>query len=166
MTTVRTGTLLGWVRDVNGAGTVHVEDVYDTDIDDLWAAVTVPARLAGWLGAVDGDLQVGGEFSASFRSAWEGRGRVDVCEVPTRLVVTLEPGAPDQTEVEARLAVEGDRTRLIVEERGLPSDDAPDHGAGWQAHLEDLRAHLVGQVPTPWRERWQQLICSYRPATR
>lgn len=83
MTTVRTGTLLGWVREVDGAGTVHVEDVYDTDIDDLWAAVTVPARLAGWLGAVDGDLRVGGEFTASFRSSWEGPGRVDVCEVPT-----------------------------------------------------------------------------------
>jgi len=163
VTTVRTGTLLGWVRDVNGAGTVHVEDVYDTDIDDLWAAVTVPARLAGWLGAVDGDLQVGGEFSASFRSAWEGRGRVDVCEVPTRLVVTLEPGAADSTEVEARLVVEGHRTRLIVEERRLPGDDAPDYGAGWQAHLEDLRAHLAGGVAGPWRERWQQLISSYRP---
>ncbi len=166
MTTVRTGTLLGWVRDVGGAGTVHVEDVYDTDIDDLWAAVTVPARLAGWLGVVDGDLRVGGEFSASFASSWEGRGRVEVCEVPTRLLVTLEPGAPGQTEVEARLVVEGHRTRLIVEERGLPRDDAPDYAAGWQAHIEDLRAHLTGIVRTPWHERWQQLISSYRPATR
>lgn len=159
-------TLLGEVRRVGDTGTVHVEDVYDTDIDDLWAAVTEPARLAGWLGAVDGDLWVGGAFTASFRSSWEGPGRVDVCEVPTRLGVTLEPGAPDQTEVEARLVVEGERTRLIVEERGLPSDDAPDYGAGWQAHLEDLRAHLVGEAPTPWRERWQQLISSYRPETR
>jgi len=163
VTTVRTGTMLGWVTAVGGSGTVHVEDLYDTDIDDLWASVTVPARIAGWLGAVDGDLRVGGEFTASFTSSWEGRGRVDVCEVPNRLVVTLEPGAPDQTEVEARLVVEGDRTRLIVEERGLPGNDVPDHGAGWQAHLEDLRAHLVGELPAPWRERWQQLISSYRP---
>jgi uncharacterized protein YndB with AHSA1/START domain len=163
VTTVRTGTLLGWVKDVNGSGTVHVEDVYDTDIDDLWAAVTVPARLAGWLGAVEGDLRVGGAFTAAFSSAWQGPGRVDVCEVPHRLVVTLEPHTAGRTEVEARLLVEGDRTRLIVEERGLPSDEAPDHGAGWQAHLEDLRAHLLGDVPAPWRERWQQLISCYRP---
>lgn len=163
MTTVRMGTLLGWVKVVEGSGTVHVEDVYDTDIDDLWASVTVPSRIAGWLGAVDGELWVGGGFSASFTSSWQGRGRVDVCEVPTRLVITLEPGTADSTEVEARLLVEGDRTRLIVEERRLPGDDAPDYGAGWQAHLEDLRAHLGGQVPAPWRERWQQLIPSYRP---
>jgi uncharacterized protein YndB with AHSA1/START domain len=166
VTTVRTGTLLGWVRDVDGSGTVHVEDVYDTDIDDLWAAVTVPARLAGWLGVVEGDLWVGGEFVASFRSAWQGRGRVEVCEVSSRLLVTLEPDTAGRTEVEARLSVEGGRTRLVVEERGLPPGEAPDHGAGWQAHLEDLRAHLGGGVSPPWRERWQQLIPSYRPGTR
>jgi uncharacterized protein YndB with AHSA1/START domain len=27
-------------------GTVRVEDVYDTDVDDLWQACTTPERLA------------------------------------------------------------------------------------------------------------------------
>ena len=31
--------MLGWVTAVGGSGTVHVEDLYDTDIDDLWASV-------------------------------------------------------------------------------------------------------------------------------
>jgi uncharacterized protein YndB with AHSA1/START domain len=166
MTTVRTGSLLGWVSDVDGAGTVHVEDVYDTGIDDLWEAVTDPARLVAWLGHVEGDLRVGGWFAAAFTSTWEGRGRVDECEVPNRLLVTLEPGTPDQTRIEAVLSVEDERTRLVVEERGLPVDEAPDHGAGWQAHIEDLRAHLQGHAPAPWRERWQELIPSYRPEAR
>ena len=142
---------------------MHIEDVYDTDIEDLWAAVTVPARLAGWLGTVEGDLRVGGRFVASFSSAWQGPGRVEVCDAPNRLLVTLEPDTPGRTEVEAILVVEGDRTRLIIEERGLPVEEAPDHGAGWQAHVEDLRAHLAGGVRVPWRDRWHQLIASYRP---
>lgn len=166
MTTVRTGSLLGWVRDVDGAGTVHVEDVFDTGIDDLWEAVTDPTRLARWLCHVEGDLRVGGWFAASFTSTWEGRGRVDVCEVPNRLLVTMEPGTPDETRIEAVLSVEDERTRLVVEDRGLPVDEAPDHGAGWQAHIEDLRAYLEGRAPAPWRGRWQELIPSYRPESR
>lgn len=165
MTTVRTGSLLGWVREVDGAGTVHVEDVYDTGIEDLWEAVTDPGRLARWLGRFEGDLQVGGSFSASFASSWEGPGRVEECDVPNRLLVAMEPGTPDQTWIEAVLSVEDERTRLVIEERGLPVDEAFAHGAGWQAHIEDLRAHLEGRARTPWSDRWKELISSYRPTT-
>jgi uncharacterized protein YndB with AHSA1/START domain len=28
----------------------------------VWSAITDPARLAGWWGAVEGDLQLGGEY--------------------------------------------------------------------------------------------------------
>lgn len=166
MTTVRTGSLLGWVNEAGRAGTVHVEDVYDTGIGDLWEAVTDPARLARWLGRFEGDLRVGGAFTASFTSTWEGPGRVDVCDRPNRLLVTLEPGTPDQTEIEAVLIVVGGRTRLVVEERGLPIEEAPDHGAGWQAHIEDLRAHLDGRARGTWHDRWRELIAAYRPEPR
>lgn len=40
--------------------------------------------------------------------------------------------------VEAHLTADGERTRLVVEERGLPLDVLPFHGAGWQTHPEDL----------------------------
>jgi uncharacterized protein YndB with AHSA1/START domain len=161
MTTVRTGSLLGWARDIGGSGTVHVEDVYDTDIDDLWAAVTDPGRLARWVAVVSGDLHEGGTFEARFTSTWEGSGRVEVCDAPSRLVLTMEPGTDDETQIEALLTAEGDRTRLVVEERGLPPGHAPAHGAGWQAHIEDLRAHLAGREPVPWSERWRQLRPAY-----
>lgn len=163
MTTIRTGSLLGWTREVDGSGTVHVEDVYDTDIEDLWTAVTEPERLARWLAEVSGDMRVGGTFAARFTSSWEGPGRVEVCERPHRLLLTLEPGTDDQTQIEALLTTERDGTRLVVEERGFPPGIAPDHGAGWQAHIEDLRAYLDGHEPGPWKERWEQLRPAYRP---
>ena len=37
-----------------------MEDRYDTDIDDLWSALTDPRRLARWVAEVDGDLRLGG----------------------------------------------------------------------------------------------------------
>ncbi|HEX6918705.1 MAG TPA: SRPBCC domain-containing protein [Actinomycetes bacterium] len=56
--------ILGSLRSVDGMGIVRLEDRFDTDIDDLWSALTDPHRLAGWLGEVEGDLRPGGEFRA------------------------------------------------------------------------------------------------------
>ncbi len=164
MTTVQRGTLVGAVYAEDEAGTVRMEDVFDTDVGDLWAAVTEPDRLARWVGTVEGDLRPGGRFTATLTSTWEGPGRVEVCEAPHHLLVTLEPGSSDETRVEAWLTADGGRTRLVVEERGLPLDRAPDHGAGWQVHVEDLRAHVEGRATSTWHDRWVQLQGDYRPA--
>ena len=114
---------------------------YDTDIDDLWSALTDAQRLARWIAEVEGDLLLGGEFRATFTSGWEGRGRVDVCEPPRRLLVTMAPGRENETVIEAELVAYGDQTRLVLEERGLPLEVLAGHGAGWQAHVEDLAIH-------------------------
>src|ERR1700691_4473902 len=81
--------ILGALRSHDGKGVVTVQDRFDTDIDDLWSAITDPARLARWLGEVEGDLRLGGEFRAHFSlaSGWEGTGRVEACEPPRRLLV-------------------------------------------------------------------------------
>lgn len=141
-------------------GTVRVEGVYDTDIDDLWDACTCPERLGRWIAEVDGDLRVGGVFEAAFVSTWTGAGRVDVCDRPGHLLLTMEPGTDDEGEIEAWLTAEGAKTRLVVEERGLPLDKLHFHGAGWQAHLEDLGRSLVGETSV-WKARWEELTPSY-----
>src|SRR5437016_13368424 len=59
----RPGTrILGSLRSQDGAGVVRIEDRYDTNIDDLWSAITDPVRLARWHGQIEGDLRPGGEF--------------------------------------------------------------------------------------------------------
>jgi len=135
-----TGTVVGSLRAVDGKAVVRMEDDFGTDAEDLWSAVTDPQRLARWVAQVDGDLRLGGAFRATFTSGWEDPGRVDVCEPPRRLVVTMSPGQDDQTVIEVELVPDGDQTRLILEERGLPLNEAVAHGAGWQAHVEDLAA--------------------------
>lgn len=141
-------------------GAVRVEDVYDTDIADLWSAVTEPDRLARWIATVEGDLGVGGTVQARFTSGWEGPGRIDVCEAPNHLVVTMEPGTEDEAVIEAVLTADGERTRLVIEERGLPLDVLYKHGAGWQAHIEDLGRYLGGGESV-WKARWEQLTPVY-----
>ena len=154
-------------------GAVRVEDVYDTDIEDLWQACTTPERLARWIAQVSGDLRQGGTVHAVFTSTWSGPARIDTCDPPHHLLVTTQPGTDDEAEIEAWLTPEGDGTRLVVEERGLPLGALHFYGAGWQVHLEDLGrslatgggAHAGGwseQRPAPaWHQRWTELIPDY-----
>ena len=46
--------ILGSLRSADGRGVVRIEERYDTDIDDLWGAITDPSRLARWCGEIDG----------------------------------------------------------------------------------------------------------------
>jgi uncharacterized protein YndB with AHSA1/START domain len=155
-------------------GAVRVEDVYDTDIDDLWQACTAPERLARWIAEVSGDLRVGGTLHAVFTSTWSGPARIEVCEAPHHLLVTTQPGTDEEAEIEAWLTREGDGTRLVVEERGLPLGALHFYGAGWQVHLEDLAlsldtggsAHPGGwseKAPaSAWHQRWTELTPEYQ----
>jgi len=141
-------------------GAVRVEDVFDTGVDDLWEACTTPDRLSRWIAEVSGDLRPGGSIHVAFVSTWVGPARVEVCEQPHHLLLTMEPGTEDEASIEAWLTEEGDRTRLVVEERGLPLEGLYYHASGWQAHLEDLARSLDGQ-PSVWKARWQELTPSY-----
>jgi uncharacterized protein YndB with AHSA1/START domain len=155
-------------------GGVRVEDLYGTDIDDLWRACTTPERLARWIARVDGDLRVGGTIHLVFTSTWTGPARVDVCDAPHHLVLTTEPGTDDEGQIEAWLTEEGPKTRLVVEERGLPTSHLPFHASGWRAHLEDLCRSLEVDGPVhledwssetvspAWKERWDELTPVYQ----
>ena len=147
-------------------GVVRMEDRYDTDIDDLWSALTDPRRLARWHGEVEGDLRLGGEFQFRIPSALEGTGRVDACEPPQRLLVTMRdeepgPGQPEETVIEATLTADGDQTILVVEERGLPLNLLAAYGAGVQIHVENLADYLAGRERRDDEQRWSELLPAY-----
>jgi uncharacterized protein YndB with AHSA1/START domain len=158
------GRILGSLRAVDGAGAVRMEDRFDTDIQDLWSALTDPARLARWLGEVTGELRLGGEFSAQFfASGWNGAGWVQECQPPNRLLVrTVESGQSDEEFIEATLTADGDQTILVIEERGMPLDQLAAYGAGVQVHVEDLAAYLAGHEPCDAQNRWEELLPTYQ----
>jgi uncharacterized protein YndB with AHSA1/START domain len=155
--------ILGSLRTADGAGVVRVEDRYDTDMDDLWSALTDPGRLARWFGQVEGDLRLGGEFRLYVESSgWDGTGRVDACEPPRRLrVTTREKSEPYDKTIEATLTADGDQTILVIEVRGMPLDKIAFYGAGWQMHAEDLAAYLTGRERTT-EARFDELVPPYQ----
>ena len=160
----RPGTcILGSLGSADGAGVVRIEDRYDTDIDDLWSALTDPHRLARWMGEVEGDLRLGGEFRARFfASGWEGTGRVEACDAPHRLLLTTSQDDDEKHVIEATLTADGDQTILVVEERGMPVEQVAAYGAGVQIHVEDLADHIAGRERRDAEGRWEELLPAYR----
>ena len=51
------GRILGSLGSADGKGVVRIEDRFETDIEDVWSALTDPSRLARWYGEVEGDLR-------------------------------------------------------------------------------------------------------------
>jgi len=156
------GRILGSLRSAEGTGVVRMEDRFDTGIDDLWSALTDPRRLARWVGEVAGDLRLGGEFRFRFfASGSEGAGRVDACEPPRRLLLTMALGQPEEDVIEVTLAADGSQTILVWEERGMPLDLLAAYGAGVQIHVEDLAAYLAGRERVDAAARWGELQPAY-----
>jgi uncharacterized protein YndB with AHSA1/START domain len=165
--------ILGSLRSADGKGVVRIEDRYDTDIDDLWAAITDPARLARWHGQVEGDLRPGGAFRLYVESNdIESTGRVEACEPPRRLRVTNREtdesyrkgqGVPPfEASLEATLTADGDQTILVLEVQGMPLDVIAFYGAGWQIHAENLAAHVAAREGGESEARWEELVPAYQ----
>jgi uncharacterized protein YndB with AHSA1/START domain len=157
------GRILGSLRSAEGKGVVRMEDRFDTDIDDLWSALTDPGRLARWIGDVEGDLRLGGEFRFRFfASGSEGTGRVDACEPPRRLLLTMALGQPDEDVIEVTLAA------AAGSQVGRPLDGQAEtlaSGAGVSdlfCHLRCTGFHDRGAARDGRRsscDRWQDCEC-------
>ena len=159
--------VLGSLHSVDGEGVVRMEDRLDTGIDDLWGALTDPDRLAHWYGEAEGELSQGGEFRVRIALAGERRGRVEACEPPERLLLTMrdpdpQPGQPEQTVIDARLIAEGAQTGLVWEERGMPVNLLPAYGAGIQIHVEHLADYISGRELRDVEARWNELFSAYK----
>lgn len=158
--------ILGSLRTDDGNGAVRMEDRLDSPADDVWSALTDPARLADWLGEVEGDLRPGGEFRALFvASGWKGTGRIEVCEPSQRLLVATrdadDPGPEFGHAIEVTLAPDGDGTFVAWEERGLPLEYLAPYGAGIQVHVEDLASYLAGGGRCDAAARFGELLPAY-----
>ena len=158
--------ILGSLHSDAGEGVVRMEDRFDTGVDELWAALTEPDRLAQWFGEVEGELSKGGEFRASIALGGDRTGLVEACEPRRRLLLTMrdpdpQPGQPEQTVIEAQLIAEGVQTRLVWEERGMPVDLLPAYGTGIQIHVEHLADYISGRELCNVDARWNELLPAY-----
>src|SRR6478735_9571393 len=70
------------------ADVVTISQAYDTDVADLWDAVTSGERIPRWFLPISGDLEVGGRYQLEGNAG----GVVERCDAPEAFAVTWEYG--------------------------------------------------------------------------
>jgi uncharacterized protein YndB with AHSA1/START domain len=131
--------------------TVRLERTYEAPIDEVWDALTDPARVSRWFLPVSGDFRLGGRYQ------FEGNagGSIVACERPRLLRATWEYGemgdGPPSSEIELRLSPAGDSaTTFVLEHTAIVPDEMWDQfgpgavGVGWDGGVLGLALHLRG----------------------
>jgi uncharacterized protein YndB with AHSA1/START domain len=137
--------LFGSLAKVGAGYDLEFERTLDTDVEDLWSAVTEPERLARWFSVCTGDLRLGGTWQALLDDgSVYATGSVIECDPPRSFVTTWH--AIEEQPTTLRISVEPapDGARLLLRHEGVQSIY---YGPGWQTYLEQLDDYL-GAAPS------------------
>ncbi len=145
--------------DSGQAHVVTVSQCYDTDVEDLWDAVTNVERIPRWFLPISGDLLVGG----SYQLEGQAGGTVLTCDPPKNFTATWEYGG-NVSWIDVSVTPDGpDRARLLLEHIIPVGDDAiwrefgPGAvGMGWDSMLLGLALHIeTGEAIDPsFGQQW------------
>jgi uncharacterized protein YndB with AHSA1/START domain len=159
---------MGLYRSDGERRSVRFEREYDASVEEVWAALTEPDRLRGWLAAGGAVLEpwTGGRFEVRMtpgeaETAW---GTVLAFAPPRLLEVEWHYEGEDESVLRIELQPRGSRTLLVLDHRRLQSTQAVGYGAGWHAHLDALDDVLGGVSPGSWEHRFQARLGAYRQA--
>jgi uncharacterized protein YndB with AHSA1/START domain len=138
-----TRTVANRERDGRPARAVVASRDYDTTPDDVWDAITNPARIPRWFLPVSGELRLGGRYQLQGNAG----GEIIRCEPPRHLAVTWE-FAGEVSWVTVELTETGGRTHLELEHIAYVDDARWNQygpgavGVGWDMTLMGLDRHL------------------------
>ncbi len=128
------------VRIVSGART------YDTDIEDLWDAVTNAERIPRWFAPISGELNLGGRYQLEGNAG----GKITRCDKPAALDITWEY-YDNVSWVTVRLEPDGGGTRLTLQHLMGKDEESEAHwrkygpgatGVGWELGFLGLGQYL------------------------
>lgn len=131
-------------RDGKPARAVTLTRRYDTNIDDLWDALTNAERLPRWFLPVEGDLSPGGRYQLKGNAG----GTIEGCEPPSRLALTWEMQG-QVSWVEVHLSEETrEHTRLTLIHTAHVTEFWTQFGpgavgVGWELGLTGLAMHVL-----------------------
>jgi len=126
------------------ARVVVAKCAYDTDVEDVWDAITSAERIPRWFLPVSGELRLGGRYQLQGNAG----GEITGCQPPHALDLTWECGG-QVSWVQVRLTKLSDGgTRLRLEHIAHVPDDFWNQygpgavGVGWDLTIMGLRQHL------------------------
>lgn len=124
--------------------TVRLRRTYDTDVEDVWNALTDPERIRRWFMPISGELRVGGRFQMEGNAS----GEILHCEPPHLLRATW---GRDDSVLEVRLSQTDDHTTLELQQTVPLSLARSGAGAfwvgpGWDGAIMGLDLFLRGEA--------------------
>lgn len=130
-------------KDGKAASAVILTRLYDTDIEDLWDAVTSKQRIARWFLPIEGELQLGGRYQLKGNAG----GTVTACTPPTHFAATWEFGAAVSW-IDVTLAAERNHARLTLEHTAVIENHWNQFGPGavgigWDLAIAGLERYLA-----------------------
>ncbi len=145
---------------------IRLERRYRYAIADVWSAWTEPERLRRWFGEVGGELAPGGTvWMWSDDDGKGGRVSIERCEPPRSLQVVWSYAEEPASRVELTLSPDstGSATDLVLVHSGLEHVDGVGYGAGWEAFLVAVDAHLQTGEGDTADPQWSALEAAVRP---
>ncbi|NJC71286.1 SRPBCC domain-containing protein [Planosporangium thailandense] len=143
---------------------LRVERVFSATVEEVFEAYTDAEAAKVWfrLGPdgpddsiveITNDLRVGGEWNAAWGDSpdrlFRERGVYQVVDRPRRLVMALTGWTPDglsmDTTVEVTFEDVGGKTRMVVAQRGLPTEEVRDFftTAVWAGAFDRIERYLA-----------------------
>ena len=139
----------GRIEERDGEHVLVQTREFRAPIEDVWAAVTEPERLARWIGTWTGDPTTGRvTFAMTFEGQEEGDAMViRVCEPPHRLHVSTQVG-DELWPLELDLSHENGVTTLTFRQPGVTREQVGNVAPGWDYYLDRLVDAESGADPS------------------
>ena len=152
-------------REDDGRQRLEFRRSWPDPIDDVWAALTEPDRLARWIGTYEGERGPGG--AGTFTMTQEegdhagSPTRILECDPPRRLVVEWVQEDSDNWQVDLDLWAEDGRTALRFVQLFPAGADLTDFALGWHWYLDKFDSVVSGR-PAP--ADWDAFLAEVGPA--
>jgi uncharacterized protein YndB with AHSA1/START domain len=167
---------------ITAPGTIRFERLLPGPIERVWSFLVDSEKRGQWLARGTMEPRADARFELSFhhaslspnvvptperfRSFENGatsQHRVLRAEPPRLLSFTWSADAEVPSEVTFELEPEGDKVRLVLTHRRLPSrDEMINTAGGWHAHLAILADKLAGKTPPSFWTVFEGLEEEYR----
>jgi uncharacterized protein YndB with AHSA1/START domain len=136
-------TVRNFEKDGKPASTVTLTRLYDTDVDDLWDALTNAERIPRWFLPIDGDLKLGGKYQLKGNAG----GTITACTPPSHFAATWEFGG-GVSWIDVSVAPEGEKARMTLAHTAIRDEHWKQFGPGavgigWDLAAMGLARHLA-----------------------
>ncbi|HEX2576837.1 MAG TPA: SRPBCC family protein [Aquihabitans sp.] len=142
----------GHVRQAADRRELVIERTFAAPVEDVWASLTEPERVARWYGTMEGEPGPGRTIMVTMTAEVDAApepATIRKCEPPRRVVLDLG-GEAMAWRVAVDLEERDGRTVLTFVQALADDVDVADVGPGWEYYADRLTAALTGRPMPDW----------------